>query len=152
MRRVDAKTGELLMPWRRFPSQSAAVRAFNHEISGHKISAGMISMLVNGVKPQHNGFEGRLCGDRDGGDDDDDDDGAGSRPHPSPPFYSAMVTKPVFAPQQRIEAVASASFPRAEAGGGALRPRRYDHGGAASITVEVPREAYYSRVGILQIR
>jgi len=146
VRRVDAKTGELLMPWRRFPSQSAAVRALNHEIS-----ASMISMLVNGVKPQHNGFEGRLCGDRDGGDDDDDDE-AGSRPHPSPPFYSAMVTKPVFAPQQRIEAVASASFPRAEAGGGALRPRRYDHGGAASITVEVPREAYYSRVGILQIR
>ena len=134
------------MPWRRFPSQSAAARAFSRDIS-----AGMISMLVNGVKPQHNGFEGRLCGDRDGGDDDDDDE-AGSRPHPSPPFYSAMVTKPVFAPQQRIEAVASASFPRVEAGEGALRPRRCDHGGAASITIEVPREAYYSRVGILQIR
>ena len=97
-------TGELLIPWTTFSSQTIAARTFTSQ----GLNPSAISQLARGIKPQHNGFEARLCGDRDG--------------------------------------------PRAEAGEGALRPRRCDHGGAASITVEVPREAYYSRVGILQIR
>ena len=101
-------TGEVLMPWTTFPSQTIAARTFTSQ----GLHPSSISQLVNGIKPQHNGFEARLCGDRDGVDDGDDG-GAGSRRHPSPPFYSAMVTKPVFAPQRRIEAVASASLPRA---------------------------------------
>jgi len=62
VRRVDVETGELLMPWRRFPSIALAARAFDHEIS-----VGMISRLINGIKPQHNGFEARRCGDQEDG-------------------------------------------------------------------------------------
>ena len=70
------------MPWRRFPSIAAAARAFKD--SGIK-SGGMIASLLNGSKPQHNGFEARRC---------DDDDRASARAHPSAPV-AAVGTNPV---------------------------------------------------------
>ena len=108
-------TGEVLLPWTTFPSQRIAARTFTSQ--GLNLSA--ISQLARGIKPHWNGFEARLCGDRDdGAAADDADDEVGARAHPSPPHLASTLSA---------------------------------NARAASITVEVPREAYYSRVGILQI-
>ena len=81
VRRVDVETGELLMPWTTFPSQSAAAQTF----TSHGLHGMAISRLVRGLEPHWNGFEARRCGDRDGdAAADDTDDKAGARTHPSP--------------------------------------------------------------------
>ena len=61
-------TGEVLIPWTRCSSQTVAAQTFTSQ----GLHATAISLLVRGIKPQHNGFEARLCGDRDGVDDDYD--------------------------------------------------------------------------------
>ena len=86
VRRFDLRTGALVMPWTRYASQSAAARELSQR---HGLSNGIISKLVRGAKPHHNGFEARRC--EEGQRDDDDDDEACAQP----PFFAAMETKSV---------------------------------------------------------
>ena len=56
VRRVDVETGELLMPWTTFPSQTAAARA----LKAQGLTDPTISRLTRGLEPHWNGFESRL--------------------------------------------------------------------------------------------
>jgi len=75
------------MNWTRHPSKAAAGRAVG-------LAGATIGALVNGRKLHHAGVEARRC---DSTDDDnvDAEDADEARAPPSPPFFSAMVTKPV---------------------------------------------------------
>ena len=58
VRRFDLRTGALVVPWTRHASQSAAARELSQR---HGLSDCIISKLVRGAKPHHNGFEARRC-------------------------------------------------------------------------------------------
>ena len=89
VRRFDLETGALLMNWTRYPSKAAAGRALG-------LAGATIGGLVRGRKAHHAGIEARLydsVDDSDGANDDTDE--ASAPAHPSPPYFAALVTKPV---------------------------------------------------------
>ena len=121
VRRVDVETGELLMPWTTFPSQTAAARA----LKAQGLTDPTISRLTRGLEPHWNGFEARRCGARDGGAAADDaDDEAGARAHPSPPHLASTLSANARASNSTVAVEVRCSIERAREGGGPLAPHR----------------------------
>ena len=95
VRRFDPRTGALVRPWTRYASQTAAAGALRK----YGLNDTVISKLVRGAQPHHDGFEARRCGGQhEEGGEEKEEDNADQKPgvrDVSPPFFEAMVTKPV---------------------------------------------------------